>query len=203
MKWKMRPSSSIFRALTWRWRTPTAATERTRSAAGRRTGSGKSRFVEHMAVRLGRPLITVSCHDDTSATDLLGRFLIERGDTSWQDGPVTRAVRSGAILYLEDIGEKPYRIDGLMARLRLAGILERLGGLVFGAFTEAEMPSDRPTFSVEEVLAHYAPYVNGPVASGLVYGHFPRKSTMPVGVRATLTVSGADASLVALTPVAA
>lgn len=69
------------------------------------TGSGKSRFVEHMAARLGRPLITVSCHDDTSATDLLGRFLIERGDTSWQDGPVTRAVRTGAILYLDEFAE--------------------------------------------------------------------------------------------------
>ena len=69
------------------------------------TGSGKSRFVEHMAARLGRPLVTVACHDDTSATDLLGRFLIERGDTVWQDGPVTRAVRSGAILYLDEFAE--------------------------------------------------------------------------------------------------
>ncbi|HHH27528.1 MAG TPA: CbbQ/NirQ/NorQ/GpvN family protein [Polyangiaceae bacterium] len=69
------------------------------------TGVGKSRFVEYMAKRLGRPLVTVACHDDTSATDLLGRFLIRGGDTVWQDGPVTRAVREGAILYLDEFAE--------------------------------------------------------------------------------------------------
>lgn len=69
------------------------------------TGCGKSRFVEAMAVDLGRPLITVACHDDTSATDLLGRYLVKGGDTVWQDGPVTRAVREGAILYLDEIAE--------------------------------------------------------------------------------------------------
>jgi nitric oxide reductase NorQ protein len=69
------------------------------------TGSGKSRFVEVMAQELERPLITVSCHDDTSATDLLGRYLIKGGDTVWEDGPLTRAVREGAILYLDEIAE--------------------------------------------------------------------------------------------------
>lgn len=69
------------------------------------TGSGKSRFVEVMAHALGRPLLTVSCHEDTSATDLLGRYLIKGGDTVWQDGPLTRAVREGAILYLDEIAE--------------------------------------------------------------------------------------------------
>ncbi len=69
------------------------------------TGSGKSRFIEAMAYDLGRELITVACHDDTSATDLMGRYLIEGGDTRWQDGPVTRAVRSGAILYLDEVAE--------------------------------------------------------------------------------------------------
>ncbi len=69
------------------------------------TGCGKTRFVEHMAARLGRPLITVPCHDDTSAADLLGRWLVRGGDTVWQDGPVTRAVRSGAILYLDEVAE--------------------------------------------------------------------------------------------------
>lgn len=69
------------------------------------TGCGKSRFVEAMAAELERPLITVACHDDTSATDLLGRYLIEGGDTRWQDGPLTRAVRDGAILYLDEIAE--------------------------------------------------------------------------------------------------
>ncbi|MCP5021392.1 MAG: CbbQ/NirQ/NorQ/GpvN family protein [bacterium] len=69
------------------------------------TGCGKTRFVEHMAARLGKPLITVPCHDDTSAADLLGRWLVKGGDTVWQDGPVTRAVREGAILYLDEIAE--------------------------------------------------------------------------------------------------
>ena len=69
------------------------------------TGSGKSRLVEHMAARLGRPLVTVSCHDETSAIDLLGRYLIRGDETIWQDGPVTRAVRTGAILYLDEIAE--------------------------------------------------------------------------------------------------
>jgi len=69
------------------------------------TGCGKSRLVEHMAARLGRPLVTVSCHDETSAVDLTGRYLVEGGDTVWQDGPVTRAVRSGAILYLDEFAE--------------------------------------------------------------------------------------------------
>ena len=69
------------------------------------TGSGKSRFVEAMAHRLGRPLVTVACHDETSAVDLLGRYLVRGGDTIWQDGPVARAVRAGAILYLDEIAE--------------------------------------------------------------------------------------------------
>lgn len=69
------------------------------------TGCGKSRFVERMARVVGRPLVTVACHDDTTATDLLGRYLVEGGDTVWQDGPVTRAVRAGAILYLDEIAE--------------------------------------------------------------------------------------------------
>jgi len=69
------------------------------------TGCGKSRLVEHMAARLGRPLITVACHDDTSAVDLLGRWLLRGGETVWQDGPVTRAVREGAILYLDEVAE--------------------------------------------------------------------------------------------------
>ncbi|MCL2776757.1 MAG: CbbQ/NirQ/NorQ/GpvN family protein [Polyangiaceae bacterium] len=69
------------------------------------TGTGKSRFVEAMAERLGRPLVTVACHDETSAVDLVGRYLIRGGETVWQDGPVTRAVRAGAVLYLDEIAE--------------------------------------------------------------------------------------------------
>jgi len=69
------------------------------------TGCGKTRFVRHMAWRLGRPLVTVSCHDDLSASDLTGRFLVEGGETRWHDGPLTQAVRAGAIAYLDEVVE--------------------------------------------------------------------------------------------------
>ncbi len=69
------------------------------------TGCGKTRFMEYMAWRLKRPLITVSCHDDLTASDLVGRFLVKGGETTWVDGPLTRAVRSGAICYLDEIVE--------------------------------------------------------------------------------------------------
>lgn len=69
------------------------------------TGCGKTRFVEHMAWRLGRPLITVSCHDDLSASDLTGRYLVRGGETIWQDGPLTQAVRMGALCYLDEVVE--------------------------------------------------------------------------------------------------
>jgi len=80
------------------------------------TGCGKTRFVEHMAWRLYRaaethrraiaaPLITVACHEDLSATDLVGRYLLSGDATVWQDGPLTRAVRGGAICYLDEVVE--------------------------------------------------------------------------------------------------
>ena len=69
------------------------------------TGCGKTRFVEHMAWRLHRPLVTVACHDDLSASDLTGRYLVRGGETVWQDGPLTRAARLGAICYLDEIVE--------------------------------------------------------------------------------------------------
>ncbi|RZI43789.1 CbbQ/NirQ/NorQ/GpvN family protein [Herbaspirillum sp. HC18] len=69
------------------------------------TGCGKTRFVAHMAARLVRPLITVACHDDLTAADLVGRHLIGDGQTIWSDGPLTRAVRQGGICYLDEIVE--------------------------------------------------------------------------------------------------
>ena len=69
------------------------------------TGCGKTRFMEHMAWRLKRPLITVSCHDDLTASDLVGRFLISGGETVWVDGPLAKAVRAGGICYLDEIVE--------------------------------------------------------------------------------------------------
>ncbi len=69
------------------------------------TGCGKTRFVEYMAYRMNRPLITVACHEDLSATDLVGRFLLEGEETVWHDGPLTTAVRNGAICYLDEVVE--------------------------------------------------------------------------------------------------
>jgi nitric oxide reductase NorQ protein len=69
------------------------------------TGCGKTRFVEAMAFDLDRPLITVACHDDLTTADLVGRFLLHGGETTWVDGPLTRAVREGAICYLDEIVE--------------------------------------------------------------------------------------------------
>ncbi len=69
------------------------------------TGCGKTRFVAHMAARLGLPLWTVSCHDDLTAADLTGRYLLKGGETQWFDGPLTRAVREGGICYLDEVVE--------------------------------------------------------------------------------------------------
>ncbi len=69
------------------------------------TGCGKSQLVQFMSEKLKIPLIKVACNEDTSSADLLGRFLIKGSETIWQDGPVTRAVRQGAILYLDEIAE--------------------------------------------------------------------------------------------------
>jgi nitric oxide reductase NorQ protein len=69
------------------------------------TGCGKTRFVEHMAFRLKRPLITVACHEDLFASDLIGRYLLKNDETVWVDGPLTRAVRMGAICYLDEVVE--------------------------------------------------------------------------------------------------
>lgn len=69
------------------------------------TGCGKTRFVEAMAHELGRPLITVACHDDLTTADLVGRYLLRGDETVWVDGPLTRAVREGAICYLDEVVE--------------------------------------------------------------------------------------------------
>lgn len=107
----------------------------------------------------------------------------------------------GAILFLEEVGESPYRIDRLFAQLKLAGVLESLGGLVLGAFTGAEPPKDRPSLSLDAVLDDYTRDLPYPVARGLVYGHIKRKSTLPVGVRTRLDVEGDAAALTVLEPV--
>ena len=69
------------------------------------TGCGKTRFVEYMAYTLARPLITVACNEDMTASDLVGRFLLDANGTRWQDGPLTTAARIGAICYLDEVVE--------------------------------------------------------------------------------------------------
>jgi len=69
------------------------------------TGCGKTRFVEHMAWKLGRPLVTVACNEDMTASDLVGRFLLDADGTRWQDGPLAFAARHGAICYLDEVVE--------------------------------------------------------------------------------------------------
>ncbi|TCJ13447.1 CbbQ/NirQ/NorQ/GpvN family protein [Parasulfuritortus cantonensis] len=97
------------------------------------TGCGKTRFMEYMAWRLKRPLITVSCHDDLTASDLVGRYLVKGGETVWVDGPLTRAVRVGGICYLDEIVEA--RKDTMvvihpLADDRRALPMEKLGQLI-------------------------------------------------------------------------
>ena len=69
------------------------------------TGTGKSRFIEHMADKVGKELITIACHEETSSTDLIGRFIIKGAEAVWLDGPLTTAVKKGAIIYLDEIAE--------------------------------------------------------------------------------------------------
>ncbi len=69
------------------------------------TGCGKTRFMEYMAYKLQRPLITIACHEDLTATDLVGRFLIKGDNVEWSDGPLTKAVKCGAICYLDEVVE--------------------------------------------------------------------------------------------------
>lgn len=69
------------------------------------TGCGKTRLVEHMGLLLGQPVVTISCHDDLTSSDLVGRFMVTGGDVVWTDGPLTRAVKAGAICYLDEVVE--------------------------------------------------------------------------------------------------
>jgi muramoyltetrapeptide carboxypeptidase len=108
----------------------------------------------------------------------------------------------GAILFIEDVGEPPYRIDKYLAHLKLSGVLGKLGGLIIGKFTGWEQ-DQKPTLTYDEVIDHYTQHVHGPVASGLVYGHVPVKNTMPVGVRAWFDVIDTEATLKILEPVTA
>ena len=97
------------------------------------TGVGKTRFVAHMAAKLNRALFTVSCHDDLTAADLTGRYLLQGGETVWVDGPLTRAVRQGGICYLDEVVEARKDVTVVLHPLtddRRILPLERTGELV-------------------------------------------------------------------------
>jgi nitric oxide reductase NorQ protein len=97
------------------------------------TGCGKTRLVEHMGLLLGRPVVTVSCHDDLTSSDLVGRFLVVGGDVVWTDGPLTKAVKTGAICYLDEVVEARHDSLAVLHSLtdhRRALYLDRAGEVV-------------------------------------------------------------------------
>ncbi len=104
------------------------------------------------------------------------------------------------ILFLEEVGEAPYRIDGLFAQLHLSGTLGSIGGLVLGAFTDAAPKAGQASLGLQEVLAHWVDVAGVPAASGLPYGHISPKEPIPIGVEAELVVERSGASLRACEP---
>ncbi|WP_448440938.1 AAA family ATPase [Mycolicibacterium sp. XJ2] len=97
------------------------------------TGCGKTRLVEHMGVLLQRPVVTISCHDDLTSSDLVGRFMVTGGDVVWTDGPLTRAVKGGAICYLDEVVEARHDSLAILHSLtdhRRALYLDRAGEVV-------------------------------------------------------------------------
>ena len=97
------------------------------------TGCGKTRLVEHMGSLLGRPVVTISCHDDLTSSDLVGRFMVTGGDVVWTDGPLTRAVKRGAICYLDEVVEARHDSLAVLHSLtdhRRALYLDRAGEVV-------------------------------------------------------------------------
>lgn len=100
------------------------------------TGCGKTRLVEYMAFRLGVPLFTVSCHEDITASDLIGKFVLTGAETTWIDGPLTRAVREGGICFLDEIVEARQDATVVIHSLtdhRRELFMERLGGVRLAA----------------------------------------------------------------------
>jgi muramoyltetrapeptide carboxypeptidase len=106
---------------------------------------------------------------------------------------------AGAILFLEDVGEAPYRVDRMLAHLSLAGWLDDLAGVVLGQFTTGSV--NGPSLSLDEVFQDYFANRPYPVAAGLCYGHFMPRATIPIGVQARLEVTDVATALVPLEPV--
>ncbi|MGE5697177.1 MAG: CbbQ/NirQ/NorQ/GpvN family protein [Candidatus Sericytochromatia bacterium] len=97
------------------------------------TGCGKTRLVEHVGLLLERPVVTISCHDDLTSSDLVGRFMVAGGDVVWIDGPLTKAVKSGAICYLDEVVEARHDSLAILHSLtdhRRALYLDRAGEVV-------------------------------------------------------------------------
>jgi muramoyltetrapeptide carboxypeptidase len=102
---------------------------------------------------------------------------------------------TGAVLFLEDVGESPYRIDGMLAQLRHSGILNAVAGVLLGEFTESDDERDKPTLTREEVLGDYFGDLSCPVVASLPYGHVERKASIPIGIRARVEVEGESAAV--------
>jgi MoxR-like ATPase len=97
------------------------------------TGCGKTRLIEHMGGVLGLPIVTISCHDDLTSSDLVGRFMVRGGDVVWNDGPLTRAVKDGALCYLDEVVEARHDSLAVLHSLtdhRRALYLDRAGAVV-------------------------------------------------------------------------
>jgi muramoyltetrapeptide carboxypeptidase len=102
-------------------------------------------------------------------------------------GTAYMPILRGAVLVLEEVGEYPYRVDRMFAQLRNAGVLKGIGGMLLGQFTDCE-PKDpaQPHLNIEFLLKEYAQMVDGPVLGNLLYGHLPKKLTVPFGLKATV-----------------
>jgi MoxR-like ATPase len=113
------------------------------------TGCGKTRLVEHMGTLLQRPVITISCHDDLTSSDLVGRFMITGGDVTWTDGPLTRAVKTGAICYLDEVVEARHDSLAVLHSLtdhRRSLYLDRAGEVVVAPDTFMLVCSYNPAY---------------------------------------------------------
>lgn len=113
------------------------------------TGCGKTRLVEHMGMLLGRPVVTISCHDDLTSSDLVGRFMVAGGDVVWTDGPLTKAVRAGAICYLDEVIEARHDSLALLHSLtdhRRSLYLDRAGEVVTAPDTFMLVCSYNPAY---------------------------------------------------------
>lgn len=157
------------------------------------TGCGKTRFVSHMAARLGLPLATVSCHDDLAAADLTGRYLLKGGDTEWVDGPLTRSVRQGGICYLDEIVEARKDVAVVLHPLtddRRILPLERTGELLEAPPGFMLVVSYNPGY--QNILKALKPSTKQRFVA-IEFGFLPREQEITV----VATESGLDAARVA------